>query len=66
MAPTRGFAFAVSIALVFVLVGLPVWMFGVVAGATTLLRIGYLFVTIGAGSAIVLLIALGMRRDATD
>ncbi len=66
MAPTRGFAFAVSIALVFVLVGLPVWMFGVVAGASSLLQAGYLLVTIGGAAAIFLLIALGMRKDAAS
>jgi hypothetical protein len=64
MAPTRGFAYAVSVALVLVLGGLPVSMAGMVLNDSALLNAGFALLTVGGAAVVVLLIMLGTRGDA--
>jgi hypothetical protein len=64
MAPTRGFAYAVSVALVLVLGGLPISMAGMVLNDSVVLQAGFAMLGVGAAAVVVLLIMLGTRADA--
>lgn len=64
MAPTKGFAYAVSVALVLVLGGLPVSMAGMVLNDSAVLQTGFAMLGVGGAAVVVLLIMLGTRGDA--
>lgn len=64
MAPTRGFAFAVSAALIVVFAGLAGFMIGLVLDITAVTQVGLTLLGVGAAAAVLLMIMIGMRKEA--
>lgn len=61
MAPTRGFAYAVSIACMLVLAALPISFLGMAFDDPALLTAGLTLLALGAAGVVVLLVMLGSR-----
>lgn len=64
MGPARGFAIAISTALIAVFAGLLGFTVGIVLDFPSVTRVGLTFLGIGAAAAVVFLIMLGMRKEA--
>jgi ABC-type microcin C transport system permease subunit YejB len=64
MAPTRGFAYAVSIALLLVLTALPVIFLGMAFADSALVQAGFTLLAVGTAGVVVLLVLLGGRSPA--
>ncbi|MDY0088595.1 MAG: hypothetical protein RBS78_08630 [Coriobacteriia bacterium] len=64
MGPARGFAIAVSVALISVFAGLLGFTIGIVLDFHSVTRVGLTFLGVGAAAAVLLLIMLGMRKEA--
>jgi len=61
MAPTKGFAYAVSVACVLVLTALPIFFLGMAFDDTALLTAGFTLLAVGAAGVVALLVMLGSR-----
>jgi hypothetical protein len=64
MAPTRGFAYAVSVVLLIVLVSLPLIFLGMAFGESVVVQTGFTLLAVGTAGVVVLLILLGVRSPA--
>jgi hypothetical protein len=64
MAPTRGFAYAVSVALLLVLASLPIIFLGMAFAESGLMQAGFTLLAVGTAGVVVLLVLLGGRSPA--